>query len=61
MLNKLLKDVLFRPFSVQVENFKIFVFSIGISNDDNWHGAGNGYMSSFRHFYKKKDVCLYRK
>ncbi|CAH1770319.1 6193_t:CDS:2, partial [Entrophospora sp. SA101] len=58
ILEKLLDDVLFRPFSVMVEKYKIFIYGLGVSDSESWHGAGTGYMSSFISDYKRKR-CLF--
>ena len=47
--NQLLVDVEFQPFSIKVDNYNVMVFSIGISSQKDWLGAGAGYMSSFVH------------
>ncbi|CAJ0843966.1 2348_t:CDS:10 [Entrophospora sp. SA101] len=58
ILEKLLDGVLFRPFSVMVEKYKIFIYGLGVSDSEDWHGAGTGYMSSFISDYKRKR-CLF--
>src|SRR6185369_2432249 len=58
MLEKLLDGVLFRPFSVMVEKYKIFIYGLGVSDNKDFHGAGTGYRSSFISDYKRKR-CLF--
>jgi len=58
ILEKLLDGILFRPFSVMVEKYKIFIYGLGVSDSESWCGAGTGYMSSFISDYKRKR-CLF--
>lgn len=58
ILKKLLDGILFRPFSVMVEKYKIFIYGLGVSDNKDFHGAGTGYRSSFISDYKRKR-CLF--
>jgi hypothetical protein len=54
IVEQLLKDVQFRPFEFYVERLQIVVFGIGISKNQEWNYAGDGYQSSFIDNVNKK-------
>ncbi|GES93349.1 hypothetical protein GLOIN_2v1791345 [Rhizophagus clarus] len=54
IVEQLLKDVQFRPFEFFVEQLQIIVFGIGISENQEWNYAGDGYRSSFIDNVNKK-------
>ncbi|PKB96579.1 hypothetical protein RhiirA5_470704 [Rhizophagus irregularis] len=55
---KLLEGVLFRPYFVNFELVRVFVFGIARSENDQWGYAGVGFKSSFL-FYLAKEHCLF--
>src|SRR5437764_1190650 len=61
IVNQLLVDVEFQPFSIKVDSYNVVIFSIGTSSQKDWLGAGPGYMSSFVHIYKKKCCVFFQK
>ena len=61
IINQLLVDVEFQPFSIKVDNYNIAIFNIGISSREGWFGAGPGYMSSFVYVYKKNRCVFFQK
>ena len=61
IINQLLVDVEFQPFSIKVDSYNVLVFSVGISLQKDWLGAGSGYMSSFVHVYRKKRCVFFQK
>jgi hypothetical protein len=55
---KLLEGVLFRPYFINLELIRVFVFGIARSENDQWGYAGIGFMSSFW-FQLSKQRCLF--
>ena len=47
-------DIDFFPFSCQLGDYEIFIYSLGLSTRLDWNKAGNGYKSSIIHTYKKR-------
>ena len=55
---KLLEGVLFRPYFINLEQIRVFVFGIARSENDQWGYAGVGFKSSFL-FQLVKQRCLF--
>ena len=60
IVEKLLKDVQFQPFEFSVERLQIVVFGIGISENQKWNYAGDGYQSSFTDNVNKKQFYMFK-
>ena len=59
IFTELLHDVEFHPYSISIEDkLTVTVFSLGISKKESWLGAGEGYMSSFVHTFRK-ERCIF--
>jgi len=52
--DQLLMNIPFRPFTIQIDKFSIIIYGLGVSTNENYLGAGPGYMSSFIHKYSQK-------
>lgn len=52
-IQALLTDVSFQPPLILLDKISINIFKIGFLSNEEWHGAGNGYLSSFSYTYKK--------
>lgn len=61
IVQELLLNVEFRPYSIQIENINLFICGLGCSNNDELCGAGNGYVSIFNHTQKKKHCTFFQK
>ena len=53
-----MEGVLFRPYFINLELIRVFVFGIARSENDQWGYAGMGFMSSFW-FQLSKQRCLF--
>ena len=58
IINELLVDVKFQPYSIKIDKFSLLVYGIGSSNQNCFLGAGEGYVSSFIHKYKN-ERCIF--
>src|SRR3954469_25366123 len=54
IIAELLANVEFRPFSVEIDKFQIFIYKLGSSRRKEWLNAGPGYSASLVCEYKKK-------
>ncbi len=55
IVQELLLNIEFRPYLIQVEkNVKLFVYGLGVSNNNEFCGVGNGYISCFNHIFEGK-------
>src|SRR5581483_11366533 len=54
IIETLKKDIYYIPVTVNVENCKVFIFSMGSSSYEKWCYAGSGFQSSLIHIYEKK-------
>ncbi|EXX69035.1 hypothetical protein RirG_099610 [Rhizophagus irregularis DAOM 197198w] len=55
IFTELLQDIEFRPYSISIaDKLTIMVFSLGASKKESWLGAGEGYMASFIHIFRKE-------
>jgi hypothetical protein len=61
ILKELLTDVSFQPLLILLDKISISIFKIGFSSNEEWHGAGNGYLSSFSYTYKKTNCNFIQK
>ena len=61
IINELLMDVKFQPYSIKIDKFNLLVYSIGSSNQNHFLGAGEGYISSFIHKYKNERCIIVQK
>ncbi|PKK62931.1 hypothetical protein RhiirC2_855357 [Rhizophagus irregularis] len=59
IFTELLQDIEFRPYSISIaDKLTIMVFSLGASKKESWLGAGEGYMASFIHIFRK-ERCIF--
>ena len=54
IVQELLLNIEFRPYSIQMESVNLLIYGLGISKNDEFCGAGNGYISSFNYKFAKK-------
>ncbi|CAB4396433.1 unnamed protein product [Rhizophagus irregularis] len=54
ILEILKQDIEYTPVTVNVGNYKIFVYNIGISSREKWYYAGSDFQASLIHTYEKK-------
>jgi hypothetical protein len=54
IVQELLLNIEFRPYSIQIESITLFIYGLGISKNKEFCGAGNGYISSFNYKFAKK-------
>jgi hypothetical protein len=61
IIDELLIDVKFQPYSIKIDKHNLLVYSIGSSNKNCFLKAGNGYISSFIHKYKNERCIIVQK
>ena len=61
IIAELLANVKFKPFSVEIDKFQIFIYKLRSSRWKEWLNAGPGYSVSLVYEYKKKDAYLFNK
>jgi hypothetical protein len=54
ILEILNQDIQYTPFTINVENHKVFIYGIGSSSHEKWCYAGLGFQASFLHTYERK-------
>nr|CAG8601447.1 5692_t:CDS:2 [Entrophospora candida] len=54
IVQELLLNIEFRPYSIQIERINLFIYGLGISKNKEFCGAGNGYISSFNYKFSNK-------
>ncbi|GES75262.1 hypothetical protein GLOIN_2v1834394 [Rhizophagus clarus] len=54
IIDVLLSNIDFCPFSCKVGEYEIFIYGLGSSTHSDWNKADNGYKSSIIHTYKKR-------
>ncbi|GET52512.1 hypothetical protein GLOIN_2v1790443 [Rhizophagus irregularis DAOM 181602=DAOM 197198] len=54
ILEILKQDIEYTPVTVNVGNYKIFVYNIGISSREKWCYAGPDFQASLIYTYEKK-------
>ncbi|GBC10581.1 hypothetical protein RclHR1_09740006 [Rhizophagus clarus] len=54
IIDVLLSNINFCPFSCKVDEYEIFIYELGSSIRSDWNKVGNGYKSSIIHTYKKR-------
>ncbi|CAB4416348.1 unnamed protein product [Rhizophagus irregularis] len=54
ILEILKRDIEYIPVTINVENRKVFIYSIGSSSHEKWCYAGPGFQSSFLYMYERK-------
>ncbi|CAG8617877.1 6825_t:CDS:10, partial [Funneliformis caledonium] len=59
--DQLLMNIPFRPFTIQIDKFSIIIYGLGVSTNENYLGAGPGYMFSFIHKYSQKRCVFVQK
>ncbi|CAG8640929.1 14476_t:CDS:2 [Funneliformis mosseae] len=47
-------NIPFHLFTIQIDKFSIIIYGLGVSTNENYLGAGPGYMFSFIHKYSQK-------
>ncbi|RHZ78939.1 hypothetical protein Glove_153g64 [Diversispora epigaea] len=59
IIAELLDDIEFHPYIISIENkLSVMVFGSGISKNEGWMGAGEGYIASFFYIFRK-ERCLF--
>ncbi|RHZ45909.1 hypothetical protein Glove_642g14 [Diversispora epigaea] len=58
IIEKLSNNIDFIPVSIMVGTYKIFLYSVGSSNNLEWQKAGNGYKSLIHSFGKKVAIFV---
>jgi hypothetical protein len=59
IFTELLYDIEFCPYSISIaDKLSVMVFGLGISKKEGWMGAGEGYMASFIHVFRK-ERCIF--
>jgi hypothetical protein len=62
VVQELLLNIEFRPYSIQIENnINLFICGLRSSNNNALCGAGNGYVSTFNYAYKKNYCTFFQK
>ncbi|CAB4401524.1 unnamed protein product [Rhizophagus irregularis] len=62
IFTELLQDIEFCPYSIGIaDKLTIIVFSLGASKKESWLGAGEGYMASFIHIFRKEHCIFIQK
>src|SRR5277367_5165797 len=59
ILDELVSDIPFQPFSITVNKLSIIIHSIGISSVEAWHSAGKGFAVSLVYNYAKDRAVFY--
>ncbi|CAG8531221.1 4649_t:CDS:2 [Dentiscutata heterogama] len=58
IVEELVQDVEFFPFTTSIGQYTIFIYSIGFSMHQDWYKAGNGYKASLIHKYLQKPAIF---
>ncbi|CAJ0904675.1 15571_t:CDS:1, partial [Entrophospora sp. SA101] len=61
ILKELLTDISFQPLSILLDKISINIFKMGFSSNEEWHRAGDGYLSSFSYAYKRTNCNFIQK
>jgi hypothetical protein len=58
IIDALLSNIDFYPFSCKLGEYEIFIYGLGSSTRSDWNKASNGYKSSIIHMYKKRQAIF---